>query len=94
MVAEGEVLRLALPSKGNMEESTLNFLKSCGLGVDRSNPRQYRAEIPALPGVGVVTVPVVVKGIESIRGKDSATGMQRVHELRADIAAIRHMAEY
>lgn len=42
-------LRLALPSKG-MEEDTLRFLQQCGLSVDRTNPRQYRATMRGLPG--------------------------------------------
>jgi ATP phosphoribosyltransferase len=41
-------LRLALPSKG-MEEDTLRFLGQCGLTVDRTNPRQYRARMRGLP---------------------------------------------
>ncbi len=41
-------LRLALPSKG-MEDDTLQFLRSCGLRVDRRNPRQYRASMHGLP---------------------------------------------
>lgn len=48
-----EGLRIALPSKG-MEEATLEFLRACGLKVNRTNPRQYRATIPALPGVQVL----------------------------------------
>ena len=46
-------LRLALPSKG-MEQQTLDFLALCGMKVSRPNPRQYRATIPALPGVEVL----------------------------------------
>jgi ATP phosphoribosyltransferase len=46
-------LRVALPSKG-MEEQTLEFLGACGLRVNRTNPRQYQATIPALPGVEVL----------------------------------------
>jgi ATP phosphoribosyltransferase len=45
-------LRMALPSKG-MEDETLSFLSACGLAVDRSNPRQYRARIKSLPSVEV-----------------------------------------
>ena len=41
-------LRLALPSKG-WEEDTLRFLSQCGLRIDRSNPRQYRARMHGLP---------------------------------------------
>ena len=43
---DGPRLRIALPSKG-MEEATLAFLAACGLAVNRSNPRQYRATIGA-----------------------------------------------
>jgi len=42
-------LRIALPSKG-WEEDTLRFLSQCGLRIDRSNPRQYRARMRGLPG--------------------------------------------
>lgn len=47
-------IRLALPSKGRMEEETLDFLAGCGLRVDKRNPRQYTATLPALPGVLVL----------------------------------------
>ena len=46
-------LRLALPSKG-MEDDTLAFLAACGLQVERSNPRQYRAALRNPPGVTVL----------------------------------------
>jgi ATP phosphoribosyltransferase len=42
------MLRLALPSKA-WEEDTLRFLGQCGLRIDRSNPRQYRAQMRGLP---------------------------------------------
>ena len=41
-------LRLALPSK-DWEDDTLRFLGQCGLRIDRSNPRQYRARMRGLP---------------------------------------------
>jgi ATP phosphoribosyltransferase len=41
-------LRLALASKA-WEDDTLRFLSQCGLRVDRSNPRQYRARMRGLP---------------------------------------------
>src|SRR5260370_42176363 len=41
-------LRLAIASKG-WEDDTLRFLGHCGLRVDRSNPRQYRASMRGLP---------------------------------------------
>jgi ATP phosphoribosyltransferase len=42
------LLRMALPSKG-WEDDVLRFLGQCGLRVDRSNPRQYRARMRGLP---------------------------------------------
>src|SRR4029077_14243970 len=41
-------LRLALRSKG-WEDEVLRFLGQCGLRIDRSNPRQYRARMRGLP---------------------------------------------
>ncbi|HEY3062772.1 MAG TPA: ATP phosphoribosyltransferase [Chloroflexota bacterium] len=42
------MLRIGLPSKG-WEDDVLRFLGHCGLRVDRSNPRQYRARMYGLP---------------------------------------------
>jgi ATP phosphoribosyltransferase len=47
-------IRLALPSKGRLELATIDFLASAGLRVDKPNPRQYFARIPALPGLTVM----------------------------------------
>lgn len=45
---------LALPSKGALQEPTMDFLKSCDLKVVQTNPRQYTANMPALPMVDVL----------------------------------------
>lgn len=42
-------IRLALPSKGRMEEETRDFLNACGLSVNKVNPRQYIAQIDDIP---------------------------------------------
>ncbi len=42
-------IRLALPSKGRMEEETRSFLQACGLLVNKVNPRQYIAQISEIP---------------------------------------------
>ncbi|GIW08340.1 MAG: hypothetical protein KatS3mg060_3145 [Dehalococcoidia bacterium] len=47
-------LRIVLPSKGEMEAPTLNFLAAAGLPVSRPNPRQYQATMPAVPNAAVV----------------------------------------
>lgn len=47
-------ITLALPSKGAIAEPTLNFLKDCGLRIDKPNQRQYTGFIPALPSATVL----------------------------------------
>lgn len=47
-------IRLALPSKGRLEQPALEFLAAAGLRVDKPNPRQYFAQIPALPELTVM----------------------------------------
>ncbi len=47
-------IRLALPSKGRLEQAALQFLSAAGLRVDKPNPRQYFARIPDLPGLRVL----------------------------------------
>jgi ATP phosphoribosyltransferase len=47
-------VRLALPSKGELDQPTRQFLDSAGLAVDRPNDRQYTATIPALEGATVL----------------------------------------
>ncbi len=46
-------IRLALPSKGRMENQTLALLQSCGLTINKVNPRQYIAQIPEIPNMEV-----------------------------------------
>ena len=47
-------IRLALPSKGVLQDGAVEFLAACGLKIHRPNPRQYAATIPGLPGVTVM----------------------------------------
>jgi ATP phosphoribosyltransferase len=47
-------IRLALPSKGILQEGAMTFLDACGLKVFRPNPRQYAATIPSMPDVTVL----------------------------------------
>lgn len=47
-------IRLSLPSKGRLENDALDFLSAVGLRVFKPNPRQYEAQIPALPDLGVL----------------------------------------
>src|ERR1044071_978661 len=47
-------LTLALPSKGAIAEPTINFLRDCGLKVEKPNQRQYTGVIPAIPSLTVL----------------------------------------
>lgn len=47
------VVRLALPSKGRMEDETVELLENCGLSVKKFNPRQYIARIPEIDNLEV-----------------------------------------
>ena len=78
-------LRLAVPSDGALYEPTLMFLRSCGIGVLRTNVRRYTADIPSLPGVTVLfqraadITPKVDEGSADlgITGLDNFLEMQR-----------------
>jgi ATP phosphoribosyltransferase len=54
MVAKRNDVRLALPSKGRMSSAAMEFLSAAGLHVEKPNPRQFEASIPALPGLSVL----------------------------------------
>jgi ATP phosphoribosyltransferase len=49
-----QTIRLSLPSKGRLESDALDFLAAAGLRVFKPNPRQYQAEVPAIPELGVI----------------------------------------
>ncbi len=49
-----QTIRLSLPSKGRLQDMSMSFLAQAGLSVFKPNPRQYQAEIPALPELGVL----------------------------------------
>lgn len=47
-------LRLAIPSTGALFDGAQSFLASCGMNVNRDNPRRYTGSISSLPGVEVL----------------------------------------
>lgn len=47
-------ITFALPSKGAIAEPTLNFLKDCGLRIDKPNQRQYTGIVSAIPSITVL----------------------------------------
>ncbi|MCI0552055.1 MAG: ATP phosphoribosyltransferase [Anaerolineae bacterium] len=49
-----QTIRLSLPSKGRLEIDALDFLAETGLRVFKPNPRQYEAQVPSLPELGII----------------------------------------
>ncbi|MBI4336472.1 MAG: ATP phosphoribosyltransferase [Chloroflexi bacterium] len=49
-----EPLRLAVPSDGQLYESTLGFFQSCGIPIERASSRRYTASLGGVPGVAVL----------------------------------------
>lgn len=49
-----QTIRLSLPSKGRLESDALDFLAETGLRVFKPNPRQYEAQVPTLPELGII----------------------------------------
>ena len=85
----GAYLRLAVPSDGALHETTLTFLRDCGIGVLRQNQRRYIADIPALPGVSVLfqrsadITPKIEEGSADL----GVLGLDRFLEMRRDVGA-------
>lgn len=79
-------VRLSLPSKGRLSEAALSFLAACGLEVDKPNPRQYAAQIPALPGLTVLFQRPgdIVVSVRDGSVDFGITGMDMVSELRGE----------
>ena len=79
-------MRIALPSDGELYESTLAFMRACGLTVSRPNSRRYTGSVPAIPGVEVLfqrTADVTQK-VEEGSAELGVTGLDRVLEYRND----------
>jgi ATP phosphoribosyltransferase len=79
-------IRLSLPSKGRLETGALEFLSAAGLHVFKPNPRQYLADLPALPELkvifqrpGDIVVSVLQGSIDF-----GITGLDVLEEIRAD----------
>ncbi len=47
-------IRLSLPSKGRLQDDAMAFLAESGLSVQKLNPRQYQAKMPALPDLSII----------------------------------------
>ncbi|MBI4498416.1 MAG: ATP phosphoribosyltransferase [Chloroflexi bacterium] len=80
------MLRLALPSRGRLEDPTLAFLAGCGLAVERRNTRQYQADIPALRNAQVMfqRAADITEKVESGVAHLGITGLDQYYEARQD----------
>jgi len=81
-------LRIALPSDGELYDSTIAFMRACGLTVSRPNSRRYTGTVPVIPGVEVLfqrTADVTQK-VEEGSAELGVTGLDRVLEYRNDEA--------
>ena len=81
-------MRIALPSDGELYDSTIAFMRACGLTVSRPNSRRYTGTVPTIPGVEVLfqrTADVTQK-VEEGSAELGVTGLDRVLEYRNDEA--------
>jgi ATP phosphoribosyltransferase len=83
-------IRLSLPSKGHLGQSALDLLADSGLKVDKVNPRQYAARIPALPAVTVLFQRPgdIVVSVRDGSVDFGITGMDLVAERRGENGAV------
>ena len=80
------VLRIALPSDGELYDSTMGFMLACGIPVSRPNSRRYTGTVPAIPGVEVLfqRTSDVAQKVEEGSAELGVTGLDRVLEYRND----------
>jgi len=81
-----EVLQIALPSDGELYDSTMGFMRACGLPVSRPNSRRYTGTVPSIPGVEVLfqRSADVSQKVEEGSAELGITGLDRVLEYRND----------
>lgn len=86
MLSQQKIIRLSLPSKGRLESGALDFLSAAGLRVFKPNPRQYQAEIPALPDLGVIFQRPgdIVVSVRQGSIDFGITGLDMIEEKRGD----------
>ncbi len=79
-------LRLALPSKGRLEQDAQVFLEACGLKIYKPNPRQYQANIPAIPKLSVLFQRPgdIVVGVRQGSLDFGIAGLDSIQEKRGD----------
>jgi ATP phosphoribosyltransferase len=78
--------RLALPSKGRLEQDSIALLEACGLHIYKPNPRQYQANIPAIPKLNVLFQRPgdIVVGVRQGSLDFGIAGLDSIEEKRGD----------
>ena len=77
---------MALPSDGELYDSTMAFMRACGIPVSRPNSRRYTGTVPSIPGVEVLfqRSADVSQKVEEGSAELGITGLDRVLEYRND----------
>ena len=85
MVVRSDI-RLALPSKGRLEQDALAFLEASGLKIYKPNPRQYQATIPAIAKLSVLFQRPgdIVVGVRHGSLDFGIAGLDSIQEKRGD----------
>jgi len=85
-------ITFALPSKGAIAEPTLNFLKDCGLRIDKPNQRQYTGVVSTIPSITVLfqRATDVLYKVADGTAQIGITGLDIVHEHMDDNLVIVH----
>ena len=94
-----QTIRLSLPSKGRLGDGSLDFLSAAGLRVFKPNPRQYQADIPVLPDLGVIFQRPgdIVVSVRQGSVEFGITGMDVIEEKRGengDVLILHDMLGY
>ncbi len=81
-----ETLRLAIPSDGEMYESTLGFLAECGMSVSRGNFRHYMGQLSSLSDVVVLfqRAADITSKVEEGSADIGIVGLDRFDEYKLD----------
>lgn len=85
------VLTLGLPSKGRLQEQTLQFLKDCGLGVaQEGGERAYQARLPAAPEVEIrlLSAGEIARALAAGELHVGVTGEDVLREAAPDLAGV------
>ena len=80
------LLNLAVPSDGALHDPSLTFLRSCGIGVLRTNMRRYTAAIPSLPEASVLfqRTSDITQKVEEGSAEIGIVGLDRFMEMRSE----------